>query len=217
MTSCTGCGSGGFTPPTSTGFVKVSGGSLVTTAQQIAAADLPVLNSSGAGYFIGPNLPTFWGLNVSSTTAVGAINTVYVSQFVLASAMTIGHVTTSVVTGSAGATGNVGIYNSAGTKLVDSGAISLAASSSRPVTPFTAVTLPPGTYYLAWAQTSLTPVVETVLNPSTALILATNANSTKYGTAANALSAGVLPSTLGALTAATTSVGVYVPTTVFEF
>ena len=172
------------------------------------------VNSAGVGYFLSAGVPTMTGITVGSGTSTPAATTVYTCQFALSSTWSIGHAAIYVVTGTASTTGNAGIYNSSGTKLIDTGAMSLATSSNAVSASFSDVTLPPAIYYFAWAATSTTPTVNIIVIPGM-----TSSNTTLYkvttkcGTAANVLASGSLPSTLGTITAATN----FVPLVVWEY
>lgn len=68
----------------------------------------------------------------------------------------------------------------------------------------TQVTLPAGIYYLSWSATGTTgPTVATYNNAQTNIAGPANANGTRMGTAANGLSGGNCPASLGTLTANT--------------
>ena len=191
--------------------ISVSGsgtsGSPYVVANSAAAG---ALNASGQGYFIGGGHLGMDGLGALTSTMAVA-NRVYVTQFILTAPMTIGHASLLITTGSTGAAMNVGIYSASGSKLLDSGPISAATTNSTPNAAFTAVTLPAGVYYLAWAATSTTPVFYTLSSPAT--YVPVNAVNVKSGYSANALSGGSLPASLGTITA----LGVSTPYCVFEY
>ncbi len=165
-------------------------------------------SSPGKGFFIGSGMTdltsafvnTFLA-PVTNTTA----NVVVVNQFVLQSAWTLSSVSyqfTSV--GSAGSTANFGIYDSAGTKLIDSGTFDGTLSTVQTKT-FSPVTLPPGVYYFAASATSTAirgPYMQTA--NSTYMLAIISTSSPYLASAANSTSAGVMPATLGTLTAITT-------------
>lgn len=148
------------------------------------------------------------GLNMPFGSAagvafVGSANEVRFVKFTLSATWSISKVCTSISTGVAAQTVSFGIYNSTGgTKLIDSGLVSAATSSSAPCATFTAVVLTPGEYIFAWTCTS-TSVTQASMNGLSAGLANTfNADAPRVGTAANAATVGALPSTLGVLTGA---------------
>jgi len=116
----------------------------------------------------------------------------------------ISKVTVRVNTGNAGETGNFGIYSMAGNRLVDSGALNLAIQATVTST-ITPVTLAAGSYYFAQSATGTNAYVvgftaNTFIASMTGVF---NDNATRVATAANFTSGGVMPATLGVLTADT--------------
>ena len=168
----------------------------------------------GQGGFIGAGFP-FPYAYYAGTTLGGAVvgstaNQVNVYQFQLLASYTISKVSVRVVTGVAASTMNFGVYSAAGAKLLDSGAISTATSSSnQSVTLGTPVTLPPGVYYYAQSCTS---TASTVLSLPLGIPASTpnlmNLNAVRVGQAANVTAGGVLPATLGTISADTVFAGV---------
>jgi hypothetical protein len=128
-----------------------------------------------------------------------------VEQFVLPFAATVSKYTIYQVVAAVGA-GDIGIYNTAGVRLLNSGvgfSTNVGTQLTVPIYPSGAispgpVTLQAGVYFLArtasvtTAQWSFIPVQNATFF---------NANGTRIGLAANAASGGVLPGTLGAITA----------------
>jgi hypothetical protein len=154
------------------------------------------------------------GVNAYTTPAA---NTVYYCQFVQQNTITIGHAGIRIAsTASSGNSFNVGIYTVGGTKMIDSGAFSTTTAS---VNVYGAVasgggtTLTMGTsYLLTWAATSTTPSVygfSDGVGANGGFVAMLNSMVSTLpsgcGTAANALSAGALPATLGTLTIASNS------------
>jgi hypothetical protein len=149
---------------------------------------------------------------VDYSYSVSAANTVYYCQFVQPYTMTIGHAGIRTAEASSGNAFNVGIYTVGGTKMIDSGAFSTTTGS---VNIFGAVASGGGTtltmntsYLFVWAATSTTPSLSSFAGGTsiqTGYIAMLNSMLSTLpngcGTAANALSAGVLPVTLGTLTA----------------
>jgi hypothetical protein len=169
----------------------------------------------GGGGFWGPGLADNmhgWSASISpETTIVTTGNEVRVRQFILQSSFTIGHITTSVGSGSGGAsTFNFGIYDASGNLLLDSGAFNGANSVAGTVqtNSITSVTLAPGTYFFAQTASIYTVSPLGVAEFATGLIAAdaiANATTARYAIAANPASGGSLPSTLGTLTSETTN------------
>lgn len=157
-----------------------------------------------------PGIGYFWGLFIQppvttiAATAVGMANQVVAYQFVLPYSITVGHVTIQVNKGAASSTVNVGIYDSNGTLLVDSGAFdtvpgTTALSKALP----SSVALSPGVYY--FAQSASAPAsdgLKLVTAPVAGEGMMNNVGAAvRVAIAASSASGGALPSTLGALTA----------------
>jgi len=133
---------------------------------------------------------------------VGVNNQVLVTQFVLPITITVGQISFDVTTAIGGSVSAVGIYDSSGNKLVAADNVSTASTGVKTTAIGSPVTLTPGIYYFAQGSSS-TGVGMTCLVTNTNWNTMRNHNTTKrQGAAANALSAGVLPSTLGTVTAA---------------
>jgi hypothetical protein len=141
-------------------------------------------------------------------------NTVYVWQFVLTTSWTIStasYTTSNSLPFPADPLG-FGIYSYSGNKLLDVYFDTTATSGNTPVTmTFTGVTLPAGVYYFAQAQPASGVAGPTLLlttggsgTQTQFLALLNNPASVLFtspiaGTAANPMSSGVLPSTLGTI------------------
>jgi len=172
----------------------------------ISASGGPTFSTGGQGGFIGPNLgdlfpyysvpTTFVTANAVSTT----INQITAFQFKLTYSITISRVSIIIRTPQSTSSVNFGIYSAAGAKLLDSGALNSTSSGAVHNT-ITPVTLTPGIYFFAQSS-SVTGVFVDGLQPTTqANTNMLNALSVKVGQAANSTSAGVMPATLGVLTA----------------
>lgn len=161
------------------------------------ASALAVVNTSGRGGFLA-GLGSIQLVNSASATVLTANNQVRFLVFVLPFKCTISKMTACGGAGTA-LVGDVGIYSIDGTtKLASTGAVSYAVNTvATTAVSQGSVTLNPGPYIFAYTGTLAT---------STLFAFAENVvnfigNSTaQVGTAANAGSAGVLPSSLGALT-----------------
>ena len=191
-----------------------------TSLSALQLSDSAALNSASGGFMISDgrlgNASTLQTTLVTTPYTVSVANTVYYCQFVQPYTMTIGHAgIRTATTASSGNAFNVGIYSVSGSKLIDSGALSTISATTNVTTAVATgagTTLTMNTSYLfVWAATSVTPNVYgfnangtinigyiTMLNS----MLSTLPNG--CGTAANALSAGALPVTLGTLTATST-------------
>jgi len=169
------------------------------------AADLPVvttgnvpMNSVGVGGFIGVQI---WPAPQSGTSGpiVSANNQVRVYQFILPFAVTIGRVVVGITNNVASTVADVGIYNTAGSRLVfTNGGINTGTGGTVTV-PITGgpIVLAAGFYYFAHTCTSILVQMNTVI---LALSNGENQNGARNGIAANAATSGVLPPTLGTIT-----------------
>jgi hypothetical protein len=164
-------------------------------------------------------VPSLLGL-VLGDTLIGNGNTVYVWQFTLTVSWTIR--TATYITGNSLSYPTYplgfGIYSYSGCKLLEV-YFDTTATYNTPVTQtFTGVTLPAGTYYFAQAQPATGIAGPTIvrdggggsvtLDQLQSMITAPAATlftSPIEGTAANSMSGGVLPSTLGTISALTNS------------
>jgi hypothetical protein len=175
--------------------------------------------TSGQGYLVGPGAASIFGLT-QSEWLIDSGNTVYVWQFVLPVSWTIrtaSYTTSNSLPYPAYPLG-FGIYSYAGSKLLDVYFDTTATYGDTPVTmTFAGVTLSAGVYYFAQAQpasgiagpalplsnggsTPLTSLLALLNNPAYTL-----STSPIAGTAANPMSSGVLPATLGTISPLTDS------------
>lgn len=163
------------------------------------------------GSFIGPGFQTpfpMYGGNTTTTgTVSGVANRIIAWKFILPFAITISKVTVSVGTGSAGQTCNFGIYSSTGTKLLDSGPLDAHTAPLISTNSITPVTLQPGTYFFAQSANanSVQVYASPMTNPGETVL---NANNIAVGISPNPTVAGVMPASLGTLTADGTSTSV---------
>ena len=187
-------------------------GSIVITDEGSGTLNLQAVttgfSTTGYGGFWSAGFPmmsmyvaSFTGGDIVST----AVNQVIVWQFLLETPITIRNLSSCVYSGSAGATVNFGIYNAAGNKLIDSGALSIAITNTQLSVSIAPVVLPAGTYYFAASQSTDSGEVLTFELYNTAAVTTVSAGGSvaKIGVAANATSLGVMPSTLGAISLAT--------------
>jgi hypothetical protein len=175
-------------------------GLAIASGQVLSADQVMPVNTSGHGGFwsmtiMPPTNEQSGGVNGSPATN----NVTCVFEFVLPYTVQIGKVTCRVTTPNAGQTFDVGIYNLSGSKLLSAGGLSGAAGGNVSAT-FAPVTLPAGIYYMAQAATDTTTLqVVNVTNNLTPAVNNIYSASSRMATAANNATAGVLPTTLGAL------------------
>lgn len=167
---------------------------LATTAY----VDRKLQASSGKGGFWGPlgqGAPSL--IAIASASPIGANNEVRVAQFVPNQDITVGRVTLNSQSGS---TWDVGIYDAAGNKIASTGAVAFTTANTNVTKAFgTPVTLYAGQVYW-FAYTSASSASNIYGWPSVnSNSLMNTGTSARMGTAANAASSGVLPSTLGAI------------------
>lgn len=159
--------------------------------------------TNGQGYFVSDGrLNTYMGLSDAACSFTnGTINQVLAFQFTLPIAITVSRVSVTIVGVSSSNFASVGIYNAAGTtKLIDSGTFSTTTATTLTNT-ITPVTLTPGVYWYAHTSNVTAATGAGLTNPSgTPIAPLLGAHTPRVGTAANASSAGVLPSSLGAIT-----------------
>ena len=187
-------------------------GSIVITDEGSGTLNLQAVttgfSATGYGGFWSAGFPmmsmyvaSFTGGDIVST----AVNQVIVWQFLLETPITIRNLSSCVYSGSAGATVNFGIYNAAGNKLIDSGALSIAITNAQLSVSIAPVVLPAGTYYFAASQSTDAGEVLAfdLYNIAAVTTVSAGGSVAKIGVAANATSLGVMPSTLGAISLAT--------------
>jgi hypothetical protein len=160
-------------------------------------SSLSISNSNTGGLF----LPTIINPLSAGTNEVleSTADQVKVIQVVVPYKITVGHITADVSAVSSGQTFNIGVYTAGGAKLIDSGSMS-CTSTGAVTSAITAVVLQPGVYYYAYAATSTACGLNGSGNSSQVW---TNANSgaARSAVATYALASGLLPSSLGSLTA----------------
>jgi hypothetical protein len=189
----------------------------------VASTGGGTFSTSNQGWFAGPGMTDLTSLFagppfLAPITSYSA-NVVIVNQFVLQSSWTLSKVAYQASSaGAGGSTFNFGIYNAAGSLLLDSGAFNGASTSVQTLS-FTATAFAPGTYFFA-ASASDTgikgPVMQAGATTVTTLLAIINATTPLVATAANAASGGALPATLGTLTGASALTWVGVPLAVWK-
>jgi hypothetical protein len=204
----TGNGSVSAAPAWDTALTSINADS--TQAQTVVGADdISVATSAGAttvrrtaqtgskAYWMFP-YGSWFGVAASLITSA---NQVRVARLYLPTRITVNSIHFNVATPSAGGLCSVGVYSDDGnTKLIDSGAQSTTAGGLVSATLGAAVTLGPGWYWLAYTSDNATSAI-TGQAAATAQNNVLNGGTAQVGAAANASSAGVLPSTLGTVTA----------------
>ena len=182
--------------------VTITNSSGTTT---INASGTPTFSTSGFGYFTGPGfIPPFPFYGSSLGTGVvnntSTTNQLSVWQFIFLASIVISRVSVKIGTGVAAQTVNFGIYSQAGNKLLDSGAMAAATSSTISSVTITPVTISPGIYWFAQSTTHLSVNIGVINGVTASFTDFLNTNGTYVGTAANITSGGVMPATLGAIT-----------------
>ncbi|MGO8700794.1 MAG: hypothetical protein ACLQVY_24145, partial [Limisphaerales bacterium] len=150
------------------------------------------------------------GLSVYTQTssAVSGANTVYVVPLLISWPTWITNACFTIGTAGSGGFLGISIYNSSGSKVLDTGPQSTATIGTfHPVMTNTSntigQTLQPGTYYVGWTCNNTTAAF-TSITGTAALQAVMNANSSMIleGTAGTVVIAGQTPSSLGTLAAA---------------
>ena len=168
--------------------------------------------SGNGAYFYGPgvtDLALVTGTNALESFAFNSGGgTVQVYLFELLVQFTISKASQVAGGSQFGVSAYAGIYSLAGNKLVDAGSFLYEAGSGVQTNTFTPVTLPPGLYWHAQATSSSDVgqwVGAAAANGSTGALSLFAKNHTRAATAANAISAGAMPATVGVLTPFTPS------------
>lgn len=182
-----------------------------TTAQTVnnnffaSGGGVANINTADQGFVISTAEMGYVNATAANNAVVAVGQEVRVYQIVLPKMITVSKVTISVQALVASSTITVGIYSPDGnTKLLDSGTFDGGSTGVKTNT-ITPVTLNPGTYFFAQsASTQTTLTVGGVGLQGTLGSILNNQTVKKVGLAANSATAGVLPSTLGTITAGTT-------------
>ncbi len=167
---------------------------------QIAGANVEAasLSTSGSGYIFLPSIVIPSG--GSSAAMTGAANRIQVVQFVLPTGITVRKLTANIATPSAGQRIFVGVYSTAGAKLLDT-ALPCGTPNATIAALASPVTLSAGTYFYAFSASDTTCGI-TAMPLAGGFANMLQKNSIRLATAANAVSGGVMPASLGALTPA---------------
>jgi len=159
----------------------------------------PNVSASGIGFAWLPTV-VFPPVNPAGSTISTTASQVRVVQFVLPFTLTVGHIVANVTATSSGSF-NIGIYNSSGTKVIDTGSIPCSGSGAVSQS-VTSTLLPTGVYYYAFGATDITCALTSVAN-SPNLQNPANLNGSRFATGGS-ISGGVLPASL-TLTKSTTN------------
>ena len=190
----------------------------------------PSFTSAGQGYFLGAqSFASVLDDNGHNAAATGVTNQIFGCDLILTSTYTIRKMASLCITGNGSAQAfTAGIYSYDGnTKLVDAGANAFDTTASqryREVTLGAPVTVTPGIYRFVCGANGTTGgsvLAHELQTWLTSLVNGISLGSqvgsyTRIFTAANSLSAGALPATLGALTPLTNSNPVTLPAVIFQ-
>ena len=166
---------------------------------QIGGADVETVNLStpGAGYVFLPSI-AIPNLASSNTPITGTANQILVVQFVLPTPITARRLTANISVAAAGQKFFIGVYSTAGKKLLQA-SLSCGALNATTATLTSPVALPAGTYFYAYGVSNTT-CAATATPIALGIANMLQKNSIRLATSSNAVSAGVLPATLGTLT-----------------
>ena len=156
-----------------------------------------IINTIAVGYVFLPGITLPQASSVSTVVA-GTANQVRVMQMEVPVTITVGKIVANVTTISATQNIFVGVYDTTGNKLLEA-AVSCAVLNGATTSLGTPVTLTPGTYLYA-VSASDTTCAAGGMSLSGGWFNMLDKNTTRTATAANAVSGGVMPSTLGTLT-----------------
>jgi len=156
-----------------------------------------VINTIAVGYVFLPGI-TIPQNGATGTVVAGTANQVRVMQVVIPYTITVGKVVANITTVSAGQNMFVGVYDSSGNKLLEA-ALSCATVNGVSTSLGTPVTLTPGTYLYS-VSASDTTCAASGASLSGGWFNLLDKNTTRTATAANSVSSGVMPATLGTLT-----------------
>lgn len=155
-----------------------------------------VINTIAVGYVFLPQI-TIPQNGASTTVVAGTANQLRVVQVVIPYTITVGKVVTNIATTSSGSF-YAGVYDSSGNFLLGA-TLSCATLGGVSTSLTTPVTLTPGTYLYAYSASDTTCAASGA-SFSGGWFNMLDKNTTRTGTAANSVSSGTMPSTLGTLT-----------------
>ena len=156
-----------------------------------------IVNTIAVGYMFLPGI-TIPQNSSTGTVITSTANQLRVMQVVIPYTITVGKVVGNITTVSSGQNMFAGVYDTSGNKLLEA-ALSCAALNGVSLTLGTPVTLTPGTYLYAYSASDTT-CAASGSSLSGGWFNMLDKNTTRTATAANAVSSGVMPATLGTLT-----------------
>ncbi|KKK64291.1 hypothetical protein LCGC14_2985710 [marine sediment metagenome] len=163
-------------------------------------ATVATVDTAGEGYFIGVVVQA---AENDTGIAFSGVNQVWTWQFVLPFRATTRQIIAEVSTGgAAGKFYGLGLYDVGKNLLVQTGAIDAQAVAVTS-TSVTAITLEPGVYWFAQTCDDAATQFRLLGFGTQTSFTSANENTARGGTAANPGVAGVLPATLGVVTANT--------------
>ena len=161
-------------------------------------ATVATVDTADQGYFFGGVI--VWPTAVLVGGVVGGNNQIRTIQFVLPFRAVVRRIALEITTLSVGGFVGAGLYDANGNRVLHSGAISTTTTGVK-TDSITPVTLEPGIYFHAETADNTTVQMAKISMLANVRNLL-NANAVeKSGSAANTSTAGVLPATLGAITA----------------
>ena len=164
------------------------------------AGVVATVDTADQGYFFGGVV--HWPTALTVGLAVGVNDQIRTIQFVLPFRAVVRRIALEISTLSVGDNLGVGLYDASGNLILESGAISTTTTGVKTAS-ITAVTLEPGVYFHAETADNTTVQIRKVSISSNVRNLLNAYATDKCGIAANTSTAGVLPATLGAITATT--------------
>lgn len=182
------------------GCVKPDGTTITDAAGVITAAP-PVSSGTAAGFFA----PTIYMPGSYGATTQASTTTAYCQKFYLPFTRTITHAYMYVAQGETG-TADIGLYNLSGTLLISLGGVSVASSTTVTGGTITqgsgSVLLPGGTFYWHCSTSSIaTATFASQTNNGGVLSLNNAGSNTNTASFTASVSGGVLPGSMGTLTA----------------
>lgn len=140
----------------------------------------------------------------SSVQAGPGANNIYCIQFVCPFNITVNKVSTTVSTAQASSTAYEGIYSADGNTLLIQANFNTATATtvSASIISGSGTVLKAGTAYWLASANSNNSVRVCGITPASAATALVNANTLKMGSAANSVSSGVMPSSLGVISVA---------------
>src|ERR1035437_1113532 len=179
----------------------------------------PSFSTAGNGGFWSAGFPLIPAIAIANQNAAvcESNNQLWIWQFENLITRTIRKVTVYSAD-TANGTANFGIYTASGSLVLDSGSFTNYDPPGFQSNAITPVVLPPGIYYFAQSSTNISASYQGMSAgvPGTLAYTMLNLNAVRCGHATNALSAGLLTGTLGALTAVDPGSTVIMTAVLFE-